>query len=63
MTRQELINAITAMLEEADFRALRLIWVATRRLTAKPVTECPLDATPPAQVTVLTALASITCKA
>ena len=40
MTRQELINAITAMLEEADFRALRLIWVATRRLTAKPVTEC-----------------------
>lgn len=46
MTRQELINAIIAMLEEADFRALRLIWVVTRRLTAKPVTECPLDATP-----------------
>ena len=36
MTRQELINAITAMLEEADFRALRLIWVATRNLTRKP---------------------------
>lgn len=36
MTRQELINAITAMLEEADFRALRLIWVATRSLTRKP---------------------------
>lgn len=46
MTRQQLIDAITAMLEEADFRALRLIWIAARRLTAKPVTECPLDATP-----------------
>lgn len=36
MTRQELIDSITAMLEEADFRALRLIWVAARRLTRNP---------------------------
>lgn len=32
MTRQELINAITAMLEEADFRALRLVWVYASHL-------------------------------
>lgn len=32
MTRQELINAITAMLEEADFRQLRLVWVYVSHL-------------------------------
>ena len=37
MTRQELIDAITSMLDEADFRALRLIWVAARNLTRKEV--------------------------
>lgn len=46
MTKQDYINAISHMLEGADIETLRLIWVAARRLTAKPVTECPLDATP-----------------
>lgn len=32
MTRQELINAITAMLDKADYRKLRLVWVYASHL-------------------------------
>lgn len=37
MTRQDYINAITHLLEDADPEALRLIWIAARRLTRKKV--------------------------
>lgn len=33
MTRQELINAIMELLERADYRKLRLVWVCAKRLT------------------------------
>lgn len=32
MTRQELINAIMELLERADYRKLRLVWVCAKRL-------------------------------
>ena len=35
MTRQETINAILKLLEKADFRQLRLVWVYAKRLIEK----------------------------
>jgi hypothetical protein len=32
MTRQDLINAIMELLERADYRKLRLVWVCAKRL-------------------------------
>ena len=32
MTRQEIINAILKLLEKADFRKLRLVWVYASHL-------------------------------
>lgn len=32
MTRQDYINAITQLLKKADTEALRLLWIAARRL-------------------------------
>lgn len=35
MTRQETINAILKLLEKADFRQLRLVWVHASHLIEK----------------------------
>lgn len=35
MTRQETINAILKLLEKADFRKLRLVWVYAKHLIEK----------------------------
>lgn len=32
MTRQDYITAIAALLDKADFRQLRLVWVCAKRL-------------------------------
>lgn len=32
MTRQETINAILKLLEKADFRQLRLVWIYAKHL-------------------------------
>lgn len=35
MTRQELINAIMELLERADYRKLRLVWIYAKHLIEK----------------------------
>lgn len=35
MTRQDYINAILKLLEKADFRKLRLVWVYAKHLIEK----------------------------
>lgn len=35
MTRQDYINAISALLDKADYRKLQLVWVYAKRLIEK----------------------------